>query len=52
MRRRIQADFIFKYTEMGKEEIDDLGMKLDLNIMVGGTVPVINLPHYEHSMNT
>ena len=41
MRRRIPADFI-KYTEMGgKEEIDVLAMKLDLNIMVGGTVHVI-----------
>jgi len=40
-------------TEMrGKEEIDVLAMKLDLNIMVGGTVPVIILSHYEHSMNT
>ena len=52
MRRRIPGDFI-KYTEMGgKEEIDVLAMKLDLHIMVGGTVPVIILHHYEHSMNT
>ena len=36
MRRRIPADLI-KYTEMGKEKIDVLGMKLELlNLMVGG----------------
>jgi len=38
MRGRIPGDFI-KYTEMGgKEEIDVLAMKLNLNIMVGGTL--------------
>jgi len=35
MRQIIPADAI-KYTEMGKEEVDVLGMKLELNLMVGG----------------